>query len=221
LQAAREYGASLVGGDLSASRSGLVVAVSALGVVSGPPVLRSGAAPGDVLLVTGELGGSAAGLAVARAASPRSPQEESLVARHRRPRARVQEGMALGASGLVHAMIDVSDGVAGDAARLAEASGVRVVVEAAALPLAEAAVAAAQRLGASAVEWALSEGEDFELLLTAVPENVPRLKELLGQMNCPLTVVGRCESGGGVEVLGCDIGRARGFDHFAGGEGAG
>lgn len=214
-EAAQEYGACVVGGDLSASRSGLVVVVVGLGVVKGAPVLRSGALSGDALLVTGALGASAAGLAIARAGGPMSSEEEQLLRRHRRPRARVQEGMLLRESGLAHAMIDVSDGIAGDAARIAEASGVRVVVDGNAVPIVAGVEETAQRLEARAVEWALTGGEDFELLLTAAPQDVDRLRELLGEAGCPSTVVGRCERGSGVEVLGADLGGVRGWDQFA------
>jgi len=215
LDAGRQYGATLVGGDISASRSGLVVAGLALGVVSGEPLLRSGARPGDALAVTGALGGSGAGLAVLRAGGPVSEQEEQLAQRHLRPRARVEEGLALRQSGLVHAMLDVSDGVAADALRLAEASGVRAVIEAARVPLAEGAKASAERLGCDVNEWGLSGGEDYELLLATGPDAVDGLSEMLARLGCSLTVIGRCEAGEGVCISGHERSIRGGFDHFA------
>jgi len=210
---AADYGVTIVGGDITGSPCGLLVSVCALGTLERAPLLRSGARPGDALMVTGALGGSAAGLAIARAGGALTPEEQALVERHRRPHPRVKEGLALGDSGLVGALIDVSDGVAGDAARLSEASGLRVVIEAESLPLAPGIVEVAARVGANHLDWALSGGEDFELLLTAPSESLPALRALLAPLGCPLTPIGRCEAGAGVEIVGHPP--ARGYDHFA------
>jgi thiamine-monophosphate kinase len=184
--AAEAHGCPVVGGDLSTARE-LVVSVAVTGRVQDPPppVLRSGASPGDFLLVTGALGASAAGLRVlrerrrGRARAGDSPREAigtegsvgalgrkplsetrgteaALVAAHVRPHARLKEGEIARREG-ASAMIDVSDGLAADLGHLAEASGVG-------FELGEVPVAA----GALEDE-ALGGGEDYELLI-AVPD---------------------------------------------------
>jgi thiamine-monophosphate kinase len=150
--AARHYSCPVVGGDL-ANAGVLVVSVAVTGTTEGrPAVLRSGARPGDALLVTGPLGASAAGLEALR--SRRSGGPPGLGAAYRRPQACVEEGQAARLGGAT-AMIDVSDGLGIDLDRLAVASGVGLVI--ADVPVAE---------GASP-EQALAGGEDYELVFSA------------------------------------------------------
>jgi thiamine-monophosphate kinase len=141
-------GCPVVGGDVSGGGE-LAVAVTVFGFPEdGRPVARSGAVAGDWIFVTGPCGGSAAGLRLLRAGDSSGPA----VARHRRPTARLQEGMIAQRAG-VHAMIDISDGLALDLHRLADASGIGFELDA--VPVAEGAT----------MEEALGGGEDYELLL--------------------------------------------------------
>jgi thiamine-monophosphate kinase len=183
-----EPGVPIVGGDTSRADR-LTIVVTALGRSERVPG-RSGARPGDVLVVTGELGGSAAGLAALR-----DGRESPHVERHRRPPIRLAEGRRLAAS--AHALMDLSDGIALDASRMAERSGVRLVVDADALPLAE---------GLSLDDRFWSEGEDYELLAALAPDD-PAAAEL--------TVVGRAEEGEGLELrLGGRPAERAGWDSF-------
>jgi thiamine-monophosphate kinase len=167
--ASRAAGCPIVGGDLSSSGE-LVVSVTVLGDADGAPVRRSGARDGDVIVVTGACGGSAAGLRVLRGAAGRGrggggggsvgvgvgvggEQAGALGEAYRRPVARLDEGVAARLAG-ASAMIDVSDGLALDLHRLADASGVG-------FELTEIPVA----IGAT-MEEALGGGEDYELLIT-------------------------------------------------------
>jgi thiamine-monophosphate kinase len=154
LEASRAYSCPLVGGDLSDSPV-LVVSIAVLGTTDGrPPVLRSGARPGERLFVTGTLGAAAAGLRLLRV-DPAATGE--LVGAHRRPRPRLGEGIAAASLG-ASAMIDLSDGLGLDLARLAAASSVGVALEG--LPACAGATE----------EEALGGGEDYELLFSASPE---------------------------------------------------
>jgi thiamine-monophosphate kinase len=179
-EACRAYGVALVGGDVSAGPA-LSLAVTALGEAE-RPVLRSGARPGDRLCVTGPLGAAAAGLGLLqggdRAAGELLGRFPGLAAAHRRPTPALAMGLALARSG-ASAMIDVSDGLAGDALHLAEASGVGLEVHDAAVPLAPGVAEAAALLGLDPLELALGGGEDFVLAAA-----LPRAADLGGVLDC-------------------------------------
>ena len=167
LELAKRDSVSLVGGDLSRSPRGIVVDVSALGFLEGRrPMLRDGAKPGDLLVVTGPLGGSREGW-------------------HLRFEPRWREGIALAASGAVHASIDLSDGLARDLHHVCRASGTGARVELAALPLRKLAVG---RVATAA--QALQDGEDFELLLAVEPDRVAELARLPELASVALTRIG-------------------------------
>lgn len=172
-----EPGVLVLGGDTVAAER-VVLAVTALGRSERVPG-RSGARRGDLLVVTGPLGGSAAGLHALRESLG---QFDDLVRIHNRPPLRLHEGRAL--ARVAHAVVDLSDGIADDAMRIAERSNVKLVVEVERLPLAPHLAEVGER-----PFWTL--GEDYELL-AAVPE------EAAEELGFP--VVGWCEEGTGVEI---------------------
>jgi thiamine-monophosphate kinase len=189
LEAAAAYACPVVGGDMTSAPT-LVVSVAIAGdagPAEPPPVLRSGARPGDQLFVTGPLGSSAAGLEVLRgtggdvAARSNVGGLEDLVLAHRRPRAKVAEGAAARAAGAT-AMIDVSDGLASDLRHLADASGVGVVVEKVPVALGVSRVSDEPEL------LALGGGEDYELVFAAAdPDRVAAVFVELG-LGLPLPI---------------------------------
>ena len=188
-----EPGVTVIGGDTTRSER-LYLGVTAVGRTERLPG-RAGARPGDVLVVTGPLGASAAGYYALR-----DGIGGTLAAGHLRPPIRLAEGRELAPH--AHAMLDLSDGLASDAERLADASGCRVVVDAESVPLAAGVEETAARLGVEPYELACGFGEDYELF-AAVDEP--------GRF----TVVGRCEEGSGAEirVRGRPVVLA-GWDHF-------
>jgi thiamine-monophosphate kinase len=201
---ARETGATLAGGDVTRAPV-LTLAVTVVGHApsAGDLVTRSGARPGDVLVVTGELGGAAAGLLLLEspsgacssfgAHSATKDERTVLIARQLEPRPRLEAGRTLASAGAT-AMIDLSDGLGGDARHLAEASGVGLRIEAADLPIATGVAEAAAAAGRNPLEIALSGGEDYELLAAIPPAEVEK------QSGIGLTRIGAVVAGEGVEI---------------------
>ena len=179
-EACRAFGVALVGGDVSAGPA-LSLAVTALGEAD-RVVPRSGARPGDRLAVTGPLGAAAAGLDLLRRGDQPAldllGRFPGLADAHRRPFPDLAMGPRLAAAGAT-AMLDVSDGLAGDALHLAESSGVGVEIHDATIPLAPGVAEAAALLGRDPVELALGGGEDFVLAAA-----LPRTTDLGGVLDC-------------------------------------
>ncbi|MEX2467552.1 MAG: thiamine-phosphate kinase [Gemmatimonadota bacterium] len=191
--AADSVGASVIGGDLSRSPGPLFIDMVVLGRTD-HPLSRAGARPGDELWVSGTLGTGAAALH-AWAAGEVPP--ESIRARFARPRPRVALAADLAARGAAAAMLDLSDGLAGDAGHLAAASGVGIVIEEALVPVDLGARAV---LGDdAALDAALHGGEDFELCFAARPGAVDA-EAVLERHAVPLTRVGRVVEGEGVHL---------------------
>ncbi len=225
---ARRHGVAMVGGDTCVARA-LFLNVTLLGVVErGRGVRRSGARPGDGLYVTGSLGASSTGLALLERERRRGPRwrggarsgaaaRRRVIRAHQDPDPRTLAGRALGLTGLAHAMIDLSDGLAVDLPRLCKASGAGAVLLQAAIPVAPAATTL---LGpAAALRQALRGGEDYELLFAAPPDSEALIERLCRRLRLPMTRIGQIlPRRFGVRVLD-GAGRYRplppaGFVHF-------
>jgi thiamine-monophosphate kinase len=198
---AERFHVDLVGGDTNAWNGPLVICVTLLGeaTVRGP-VRRSGALPGDVILVTGPLGGSL--------------HKD----RHLRPEPRVAEALALHERAPLHAMIDISDGLASDLAHiLTESGGLGAVLDELEIPIHPDARDLSAHDGLPPIEHALCDGEDFELCVVVAPEDAARL---LAQPPAGTTLVpiGHITAAQGLMLRTADGTLrpipSRGFDHF-------
>lgn len=208
--AGETVGALVIGGDLSAGDK-WVVTVTVIGN-SERPIGRAGAIAGDGIWVTGGLGGSRAAVeAWLRQAEPEAAARRAFAA----PVPRIAAGRWLAAHG-ARAMLDLSDGLGGDAEHLAAASGVRIELELELIPVAPEVAEEARRLEVSAEQFAAEGGEDYELLVALPPEfEDVDVAAFEVATRLPLTRVGRAVEGAGVH---CTLaGRPvplRGYDHF-------
>lgn len=215
-----EFGISLMGGDTVGTPGPLSLSLTAIGTVpTGRAPRRSGAKPGDIVLVTGSIGDGALGLKVLRHdfLGLEESHRRFLGNRYHLPQPRIDLGRALMESGKVHAMMDVSDGLVADLAHIAEASKVAATLRAITVPVSEAAAA----ILADDMGWLsliLTGGDDYELLLTAAAADVPDLLGLAAELDIPLTVIGEIAAGEGVAVVDRDGAAlelaSKGYRHF-------
>lgn len=220
------WGAGVAGGNMTRVEGPQFVAVTLIGEVEpGRALRRGGARPGDQVLVTGYPGQAAAGLQLLQGPVP--PAGNPLVQAHLAPVPRVAEGMALAAAGVVHAAVDLSDGLVADLGHLCVASGVGARLWADHLPVSPALAEAASALGRDPLDWVLGASDDYELLLACPPAQLARARACVAGVGpASLTPIGEFTAANGqLEIVGVDgvvrpLG-AGGWDHFRGGGGTG
>ncbi len=219
---AARTGTALVGGDISRSAV-LFVAMTVVGHARDAESLvrRGGADAGDLVAVTGELGGAAAALLLLERGAEGAGVPDNLATALRTrlldPCPRLAEGRALAANG-ASAMIDVSDGLGADAGHIAAESGVGLEIDLAALPLQAGVREVAMATGEDPLELAAGGGEDYELLCCLPPASLDRARAAVAEVGGSLTVIGRCVrgEGGGVKLSapsGREL-RVRGYDQL-------
>ncbi|WP_234353742.1 thiamine-phosphate kinase [Gordonia iterans] len=203
-------GGRVLGGDLVSSPT-VILTVTSLGSLAGvEPVTLSGARPGDVLAVSGPLGAAAAGLAVLSAIeygadNALAQRFSSLVAAYRLPQPDLSQGPRAARAG-AHAMTDVSDGLVEEIITVADASGLAVDVVSATVPRAPQLDECAAELGVDPIRWALTGGEDHQLLGAFAPADVPD----------GWTEIGTCRAGGtGATVDGAAASGLHGWQSFS------
>lgn len=226
---ADKYGIAVVGGDTTSAARDLVVSVAVVGCVeSGRAIRRGGAKPGQLVFVTGPTGLSAGGLhgmlgggseeGGKRAIRHLPPRR--LIEAHRRPQPSVKAGRLLLEHRLATSLNDVSDGLASEAWEIAEASGAKLVLREAELPISGELAGYAGLCGIAPLEWMLYGGEDYVLLGTADAGRESELRERFREAALPLFVIGEVEEGvPGVELETAECKRKaiakRGYNHFA------
>jgi len=206
-ESAKEHGVLIVGGDTTHGKE-VVLNMTLLGEVDKDILsLRSDARVGDMICVTGNLGGSTAGLRLLL------KKMEGYVKDHNEPRSRkVSEGQII--ARYANAMIDVSDGLASEVKHICDESSVGAMIDFDKVPLSEETIESAKKLNEDPYDYALYGGEDFELVFTIKKENIPKLKEEFTDF----TIVGEIlEIKEGLFIMKhgekCSVGK--GFDHFS------
>jgi thiamine-monophosphate kinase len=233
LERAAEAGVALVGGNVSRSRAAVVVDVTLMGGVK-HTVLRSGARPGDLVVVTGELGAAAEGLVLLRQGA-RLTEDGELAATgiwtessgeavraclqaQLDPRPPLALAPSLAERGLAQAGMDLSDGLSSDLAEICLQSGVGARIEASAVPVAPAVLGLERARGGDALAMALHGGEDYQLLLAVAPDDLEALEELARVWSVEVRAIGeffdgspqvRLREGESEHPL-----PSRGYDHF-------
>ncbi len=206
---AGEHGVAVAGGDVTAAPV-MFLAVTVVGeaVAGASLVARSGAQPGDAIVVTGKLGGAAAGLILlehpelADAVGPEVADE--LRRRQLEPQPQLAAGRALAGAG-ASALIDLSDGLGADAGHLAEASGVALAIAIESVPAQNGVAETARAAAIEPAELIAAGGEDYELLATMAPDRLERAWDAVAAAGSELTVIGEVETG-----VGCVLSRADG-----------
>ena len=198
--AAGKYACPVVGGDITSWKQPLTIGTAIVARPAGIiPVRRSGAKPGDLLFVTGELGGSVLG-------------------RHLEFVPRIAEARQLAALVTVHAMIDLSDGISTDLAHICRESGVAAEIMADAIPISADAKKMAASDNRTPLDHALSDGEDFELLLAVEPVDAQDLLKQNPLGDVRLTHIGKVVEGSGVSIVAADGSKKAlppgGYEHF-------
>jgi thiamine-monophosphate kinase len=233
LERAAEAGVAIIGGNLARSREGIVVDVTLIGD-AGRLLLRSGARPGDLVAVTGTLGGAAEGVRLLREGA-RLDEDARLVATglwtdssaaavasclraQLDPRPPFAVARSISERGLAHAGMDLSDGLSTDLLDMCVASGVAAVVDVSSLPIDPKAAGLARAAGSDPLELALHGGEDYQLLLALAPDELGEVRELARVFGSDVTAVGTFLEGAPVVRLNDASGERpllpRGHDHF-------
>ncbi|NQT34900.1 thiamine-phosphate kinase [bacterium] len=207
-----DFSAVIIGGNLAQTSENMVIDIFMLGEIEPDKMLtRSGAEPGDRIMVTGELGASAAGLHVLEKYGLSYPERlDHLVQAHLQPEPRIDEGRLIAASGYATSMIDLSDGLGSDLRHILEKSGVGAEIYMEKLPQPEYITEAAQLVSRSTWDIVIKGGEDYELLFTVKPDTPDEIIENISRTtSTPVTEIGRILP----EIDGCSIVDSKGDRH--------
>lgn len=218
----KPFGASIIGGNISRIDGGPFIDITLIGKVKKEfKVLRSGARPGDAVMVTGCPGMSAAGYWIISNRASEGKRHKELLDPYLRPKHRAREGNALAMAGKITSMIDISDGLSGDLFHICGKSMVGVEIMEEMLPSCEVLEEISNLSKKRKEDFILGPGDDYELLFTCAPDNIQDVTLILSEFNCPVTHIGEIlNSDQGVILVTKEDERRelskKGWDHFDG-----
>lgn len=217
----RRYGVNLLGGDTSSSPRGIFINVTVVGEApEGQVLYRKGATPGDHICVTGTLGNSAVGLKLLQGElSAPNKLREFFVAAHNRPEPQLKKAGLIARSGLASSMIDISDGLIADLEHICAAGHVGALIYRERLPLSREMRTLCLAYHIDPYPFALSGGEDYQLLFTVPERHVAELNSLFRKKRVPVPAdIGEITAMEGITCVGPDGSESempgKGFDHF-------
>ena len=185
------FGASIIGGNITKVKDGRVIDVTLMGSVKKElMVLRSGAMPGDSIMVTGRPGRSAAGYWLVLNGESPSERDKVLVDAYIRPKHRAREGHAIACTGKITSMIDISDGLSGDLLHICEKSKVGAELMEDLFPSCDAMDSLSVLHGLDINDFILGASDDYELLFTCAPEERGEVSDILSGLECPVSHIG-------------------------------
>ena len=217
------FHAAVIGGNITKVESSTFIDITLIGEIKkGNIVLRSTARVGDTILVTGNPGEAAAGLELLLHSSPKKiPSDHPLVKAHISPNHRAREGHAVASSRYATAMIDTSDGLLADLAHICSESGVGAELNRRDLPISSALKDAATQNKKDPYELCTGDSDDYELVMTCPPENVEKIKDIIGKISdVPVSVIGTITNEAGIFCWILPDGSRQcftpeGWDHFS------
>ena len=217
------FQAFVIGGNVTKSAGANFIDITLIGEVeAGKMVRRSTAKPGDVILVTGYPGQSAAGLEILlQTETDKTLRGNPLVTAYQCPAHRAFEGHAVAGTGLANAMIDTSDGLLGDLGHICDESDVGAELYERELPISRSLRQFAETSGGEALDYVLKESDDYELIITCDPEHVAHIRNTVSNINrISVTEIGAITANkDGIEIVGSGGNSRRvtlsGWDHFA------
>lgn len=212
----RSFGVPLLGGDTTSSPEGIVINITVLSIAENSHIKRRSAAQaGDLIAVTGPLGDSAGGLQAILDDLPQNAEIKELINRHHQPRPHLKEGEWLGAQVGVHAMMDVSDGVASDLLHILRASSLAATIDTASIPMSPLLQKTGAQYGWETLKMALTGGEDYVLLVTLDHAQAAQIQtDFVREFGRELYIIGECSAGEPEIIYSGANGHFAGYKHF-------
>ncbi len=191
LQELEPFNASIIGGNITKTAGNTFIDITLIGKAKRQFLtLRSGAKPGDALMVTGYPGSSGAGYRLITDGISQSLENKTLIDAYLRPVHRAREGHSLAVSGLISSMMDVSDGLSGDLYHICETSSAGAEIWEEKLPVSTSIRDISNLYEKTPADFILSPSDDYELLFTCAPQNIERVEGILAEFDCPVTHIG-------------------------------